>query len=408
MFARLMKNDHHNVSPQQLAGNIPKLYAVQFTHWFLLPMAIIVPFYKSNGLDTTEIMLIQAFYSIVMVGLEIPSGYIGDIIGRKQSVLWGMAMFVLGYGIYTLAGSFWGFALGSLVLAAGSSFISGSDSALLYDTLNVLKDKAKYVKAEGRMYAVSNFAEAGAAIAGSTLAVYHIRYPYIAQVFICLTGVLIAYTLIEPPLEKRFDKKDSWGNIKKALSFILRENKKLRLLIIYSGIAGATTLTIAWFTQPFFEYIKIPLLYFGFLWTGINLSVGLASWSAHKLQHRITPLHLALLISTLLVCAYAGIAFLGNIFALLFIFMSAVGRGFASPIFKNWIHAETPSYMRATVLSIRSFVIRISFASLSPLLGYLTDIYSIRQAMFLGFLIFSFGLLLSVFFLKKGRVLDRF
>ena len=48
----------------------------------------------------------------------------------------------------------------------------------------------------------------------------------------------------------------------------------------------------------------------------------------------------------------------------------------------------TPSEMRATVMSIRSFIIRGLFASTSPIFGYIADIYSLQQAFFLSGIIF--------------------
>mgnify|MGYP000674190830 FL=1 len=41
----------------------------------------------------------------------------------------------------------------------------------------------------------------------------------------------------------------------------------------------------------------------------------------------------------------------------------------------------TFSEMRATVLSIRNFIIRLMFAAIAPFIGWLNDMYSLRIAL---------------------------
>ena len=41
----------------------------------------------------------------------------------------------------------------------------------------------------------------------------------------------------------------------------------------------------------------------------------------------------------------------------------------------------TFSEMRATVLSIRNFIIRLMFAAIAPFIGWLNDVYSLRTAL---------------------------
>ena len=68
-------------------------------------------------------------------------------------------------------------------------------------------------------------------------------------------------------------------------------------------------------------------------------------------------------------------------------------RGIATPTLRQFINDLTPSDVRATVLSIRSFTIRLSFAIVAPFLGWISDNYTIRESLFLlgvGVLIIGF------------------
>jgi hypothetical protein len=58
-------------------------------------------------------------------------------------------------------------------------------------------------------------------------------------------------------------------------------------------------------------------------------------------------------------------------------------RGAAHPILKNYINNLAPSDKRATILSLRSLVIRILFSGFGPVFGYLTDTISLKIALML-------------------------
>ena len=58
-------------------------------------------------------------------------------------------------------------------------------------------------------------------------------------------------------------------------------------------------------------------------------------------------------------------------------------RGIITPLLKNQININTKSNIRATVMSVRSFILRISFAIIAPILGYLADNNSVYNSFLL-------------------------
>ncbi len=79
-------------------------------------------------------------------------------------------------------------------------------------------------------------------------------------------------------------------------------------------------------------------------------------------------------------------------------------RGTAHPILKERINALTTSDVRATVLSVRSLVIRILFAALAPLLGWCTEQISLASALILcGTIILIPGIVLLFLISHKAR-----
>ncbi len=170
-------------------------------------MPIIWLFYEENGLTITDLFVIQAIYSVTIALIEIPSGYLADVLGRKKSMVIGTFFGFLGILTYSLSFGFDGFLLAALCLGIGQSFISGSDTALMYDSLVELNRSDDFIKLEGRTISMGNLAEAVAFMLGGLLAEISLRTPFYYQVGIALIGFIIALLLVEPNVHRLKDGK---------------------------------------------------------------------------------------------------------------------------------------------------------------------------------------------------------
>ena len=150
----------------QLKHNILKMYLLKAVLWFMVAMPIIVLFFQEHGLSLTQVMFLQAIYSLSVAVFEIPSGYIADLFGRKNTIIISTIFSFIGYVIFSFYGGFFAFAIAEVLIGIGGSLMSGSDSAILYDTLLETDNKETYTKIEGRNYAIGNFSEATAGVLG--------------------------------------------------------------------------------------------------------------------------------------------------------------------------------------------------------------------------------------------------
>ena len=87
----------------------------------------------------------------------------------------------------------------------------------------------------------------------------------------------------------------------------------------------------------------------------------------------------------------------------LFILFIYLLRGLVTPILRNEINENTTSNKRATVLSIRSLIIRISFAISAPILGYIADNYSLAISFYGLAIVVGFFSILSAIKLYRIR-----
>lgn len=385
----------------KLHHNIFKMHLLKGVMWFMVSMPIIILFFQEHGLSLTEIMILQAIYSFSVAVLEIPSGYIADIFGRKQTIILSTIFSFLGFLIFSFYEGFYAFVLAEVLVGIGGSLMSGADSALIYDTLLETKQEKKYTKIEGENYAIGNFSEAFAGILGGFLAVSSIYLPVYVQTSILFFSIPIALSLVEPIVHKKDKLNGSFSTIIGVVKFAMIDNKKLKWLIIYSSAMGVATLSMAWFAQPFFKEVGVPLAYFGILWAGLNFSAGITSFNSYKFENKRKKYKTLIYIS---LSAFISFLCLGSnisIFGLIFIFIIYLLRGIATPILRNEININTTSNKRATVLSVRSFIIRISFVICAPILGYIADNQSLDSSFYvLAFLVGLF-LFLSCYKLSK-------
>jgi MFS family permease len=320
--------------PRKIEHNIFKLYIIKIAKWFSLIMPIIVLFYTDNGLSMTQIFLLKSVYSVGMLVMEIPSGYLGDVWGRKKTLVAGAILATLGFSLYSFSFVFWHFVIAELILGIGQSFISGADSAMLYDTLKSKNRDKEYLKFEGRVTSIGNFSEAIAGILGGLLATISLRTPFFFQAAVSAMAIPAALSLVEPKfsIEKRVV---GLRDVLKVVKHAMVDYKKLRYFILFSSLIGAATLTFAWFIQPVLIQIDFPVALFGVLWTMLNITVGTTSIFAYRIEKRYTQQQT---MKFLYMAISAGFVLTGlyiSIWTIPIMFLFYMVRGVATPVLKD-------------------------------------------------------------------------
>nr|WP_319398046.1 MFS transporter [uncultured Carboxylicivirga sp.] len=361
------------------SGNITKLYLIKIAKWFMLTMPILMLFYHDLGFSVEQSFRLKAIYSVAIVIFEIPSGYAADVLGRKRTLIIGSILGTLGFAIYSFSASFYAFAAAELILGIGQSFISGSDSALLYDSLKADGREHDYIKYEGRNFSVGNFSEAIAGFLGGALAEWSLRMPFVFQTGIAFIAIPAAFMLVEPHLYSR-KHKATWIDIWNVVKYAMLKNKSLRYNIVYSSIIGSATLSMAWIYPLYLKEIGFREIQIGTTSTFLNLIVGFTTLGAYKIEQRLKPKSTVVGTTFLITGGFILAGVIHSIWILPLLVVFYFARGIATPVLKDYINRITPSNIRATVLSIRSLLIRANFSILAPLFGYVTDTLSLSQA----------------------------
>lgn len=369
-------------------------------------MPILVPYFSSLGFSMKNIFELQAVFSFLVLILEVPSGYISDLLGRKYTLVCAALLHGIGYTIFPFATGFWTFVIAEVFLAMAVSLFSGTDISLLYDSLNETKSDHTLSPAKivGQQLFYKQSGEAIAALFCSFLiANYSLKLPVYFQAIFSWAPLFIAIFLDEPKRQMLSSSKH-FDNFKYIYSTLFKDSKILKAIGLNMAMYGVATLLAVWLFQNFWKDQGIDIFYFGLIWAALNFTVGFTGRVAHRIENILGSTRTIILIGLLPIIGYFGMAGNFGYLGVLFCFCFQVSRGLNQVILRDALNKRIEGDLRATANSIISLGVRLIFITLGPLLGHLIDFKGAVSAYcFMGILyIFIFlGILLP--FLKHRK-----
>lgn len=348
-----------------------RVYAFGAAWMGVVVMPVYVPFLVARGLTPGDVLSLQAVYGVAVMLCEIPTGYICDVAGRRRTILIGATLNVLGLVAFASADGFVAYAAVELLLAAGWSLVSGADIALIYDVLDTAdapRDIRRRVLANYVMAQV--LGEAAAALLGGALTAWSFAAVGWVTAAEAILPLAIAFAL--PGRLSAPANPVRLREIPRAVHTVFAD--RTRLLVFANMIIwGLSTFMAVWLLQPYWQEQGIPLPWFGVLWAGTLVTVGIVSRLAPALTH-LAGHRGALLVLTLCpIAAYAGMAWLGGAAGVGFGFLFYASRGLNSVNLREAFNHGLPSRMRATFNSLASGVFRLSYALCGPVVGLIMD-----------------------------------
>ena len=136
-----------------------------------LPVGLVLPFLvitpEVRGLSLGEIGAVFAVHSAVAMALEVPSGALADVVGRRRVMLVGAALTAASLLVFAVAQAILAFMAAVALLASGRALISGSLEAWYVDSLRSLDPSAPLSRGLSRGTTAEGLALAvGALVAG--------------------------------------------------------------------------------------------------------------------------------------------------------------------------------------------------------------------------------------------------
>ncbi len=366
---------------KKMEGNIRKMYLLKTVSGMFFFIPVIVLFWQDNGLNLTQIMLLQSLFSLAVVVLEVPSGYFADVFGRKNSLLIASIVLVLAVFTYSLGHSFSQFLCAEMFFAVGLAFISGCDSALISETLMELKREADYQEVFGKARFYNNMAVALASIVGGFVGVINLRWTFYLMLPFLVWAVYVTHSISEPNRQDGVAKKGYPRELFTILKTCLVDRKKLRWIILYSGIVFSFNQAGLWFYQPYFQLSGLDIAFFGMVFASFQIAAALSSKYACKWEKAMGSRFSLILLVVLVGTSYLLMSNVVFLFSFSFIFFQQFVRGFSKVVVTDYLNRLTVSNGRATILSLESLIGRLLYAAIIPGVGWIADVYSLVQAL---------------------------
>jgi MFS family permease len=385
-----------------LQRNIWLLQVLKLIRSALFLMPVIVLFFESRGLSITEVFLLQSIFAWAVVLFEVPTWYLGDILTRKQwMIVWAICT-LLWWIAYRYAPWFWLLACAEIVLAIGFTFVSGTDVALLYDSLSALNKENESKKTQWYMSASGNIGEGIAAFIGWRIAVYNLNRPLALQIILSVWALVLTFFLVEPPREKYEITETGPKQLLWLVRYALFTHSKISALIIASTTIWLSTMFWVWIAQPYRTQVNIPLAWFGVLRGMGNLSVGFFSLLVHRLDKYIPEEKLLLCLLPISILWYLLLWtwMVRWIVPCMFLFYAV--RAFNSVIIQDMINKLITSKERATILSVNSLAFRALFMICWPLAGLSIDHWGMSSWLLTISSLLVCLWMVSVYFLRKS------
>ncbi|WP_436933600.1 MFS transporter [Halovenus marina] len=214
----------------------------------------------SHGLSFTHVVVLEALYNVTTVLGEIPTGYVGDRIGRRNSLLVGTGLITATLVALAFAQSFPVFAVLFISWSLGYNFRSGTEDAWVYETLTDVSATEEFARVRGRGQSVTLAVGIVASLVGGYLGGLDLAYPFLAAALFTGLGLLVLVTLDEPETyeesgSSEMGLRDAWTVVTTALG-----QRRLRSFILYYYVLfSAVTYLVFIFLQPVFESVVTGL-----------------------------------------------------------------------------------------------------------------------------------------------------
>jgi len=355
----------------------------------------IILFFLDSGLSFTQIGFLIAFRELFINLIEVPSGAIADLFGRRRSMILAFIAYIIAFVVFGFSQAYWHFFIAMFFFATGEAFRTGTHKAMIFTWLRLegRSDEKTRVYGYTRSWAKIGSAVSVVLASGLVLLTNNYAHVFFFTIVPYLAG-LINFMTYPRELEGQPAEGVSFRDVLRHLWECLRDSlsvKRLRRLIVESMAFEGVFKAAADYLQPVIKNaaLLIPILVYwedtrrsAILVGVVYLILYLLSAYASRSSHRVTRYAGGEERGSRLLWKVSFITYLALIPLLFFqyYYIAIVGfialyivQNFWRPILISRFDAFATEAQGATVLSIESQAKSVSTMVVAPILGAMVD-----------------------------------
>jgi MFS family permease len=388
----------------QLKKNIKKNYIYTLLQNIDLTRGIWMIYLASKGMNLTQLGLLETIFHITSFFMEVPTGAVADIFGRKISRICGRVLSLISVIILLAADSFLWFAISFVFTALSYNLESGAGDALLYDSLKEIGEEDKYMKISGNKEVFYQVAGIISFLVGGYMATKSYGIAFTLTIIVAALALLQSFSFNEPSISRKreMEKKGNVfvNQIKESIS-VVRKNPRIGALIVFTEIILTFCTCIFYYLQNFLKGNGYNEAAIGVIYAAAYLVSALTAPQVHKIEKVIKEQGILLVVPLVTVACLWGIAL--STYHFIFFIVLMITEEIVYVAMNDYINKMIPSENRATILSFASMAFSFFMITVFPFVGMLGDRYSLVFAIkCLGGLGIVFVLINSLILLAQG------
>ncbi len=351
--------------------------------------------FREKGLSFFLIGILIGFREICINIMEIPTGAIADLYGRRRSMIFSFAGYILSFLIFALSSTFVLLLAAMLLFAVGEAFRTGTHKAMIFDWLASQGKAKEKTKNYGYTLTWSKRGSSLSVLIAAAIVILSRNYSMIFWYSIVpyVIGIInfLGYpAFLDGEVKSRVSLKDVYEHLAQALSSCLKR-RPLRRLLVESMTHEGVFSTSKGYLQPVLKQAALALPFLvmweesrraavlvGIVYFFLHM---LSSWGS-QLSHRFSSLmgsegRAARTIWTLELCLYltliVSLATSTTSVSIVMFVLMAVLQDMWKPIYLSRIDSVSDARMGATVLSVDSQAKSMLAFFLAPALGFAVD-----------------------------------
>lgn len=378
---KLKKDFNDKNLDQRLKRNISIDYLYCFLRNFDLSSAIWVLYMVYRGLPLWQVGIVEGIFHATSLLCEMPSGALADLAGRRRVILWGRVLSFIATIVVLCSTELWQFCIGFMMSAISYNLNSGSEEALVYDSLKKIGEEKSYIKINGRLNMVIEIASGAAVFLGGLISEYSFEWCYLISIVIVGLSMIPAVLFKEVPVA---EKRERTGFKKHFLETfgVIKDNPGVIKILLYYPAIEAFYAVVFFYGQQYFLDLGFHKAQIGVLMlcSGIVSCLGAVS-SENVLKHLGVK-------TKYLIPLFMGISILfismgEKKIAVAAFFIAGYLNSMIYPIASAALNEKIPSKHRATIISVDSMCFSIAMIGFFPVAGFVADCHGLGTSFFL-------------------------
>jgi MFS family permease len=383
---------------RNLERNIRIIYISGFLRGLVFFIPIFALYVQHELFTLLNVALILSITAISTTIFEVPSGAFADLFGRKNTMILAGVLVVISFIFLSIGTSLIFFILYAVINGLAQSLFSGTDTAIIYDSLKEMKQEHRFKRIAGISGSLWPAGAAAGSLIGGFLAAHSLHLAVVATIIPFTLALILTFFLIEPKYDKETHK-NILKQIRSGFTAII-SNRQI-LLLSLAGFFIYSFAEVAHELKPvFFAFKEIPIAAYGVIFA---VTFGLSSLGyllSPRVSDRLGDKRTLLLCVSVPPITLLISTFLPGIWAAVSILIGSLFWGIQWPVVTHLMNREATSKQRVTIISFGNLANKLGLAIFIPIFGYLADLSTINIAFRIA-AICSFGVIAIIAFVRE-------